>query len=146
MAGDVLVLRERRPGLPVVPLSDGAPEMHRQLDESLCGEEFGVVLKLIDSWHRNEEAHCHREGAVPEKEQGELLTRWRLVFLKRRDAFRDVLLELKASGKENKTLGNCKPVHDAITCLENNHARKDFVAARKRHLPIRKRGRRSHVQ
>lgn len=136
MAGNVLVLRQRCPGLPVVLLSDGAPEMHHLLDEALCDEEFGVVARLIDFWHLVEKLADAVKVLLPEDERATLLARWKLAFLNQRNAPATVLAELKASGKENTKIGDSRPVHDAITYLENNADRMDFVTARKKHLPI----------
>lgn len=127
MAGDALVLRQRRPDLPVVLLSDGATEMHRLLDDAFRDEEFGVVARLIDFWHLIEKLADATKVLLPEDERAALLGRWKLALLNRRDAPAAVLAELQASGKENAKLGDSRPVHDAITYLENNADRMDFV-------------------
>jgi hypothetical protein len=136
MAGDVLVLRQRRANLLVVLLSDGAPEMHNRLDQSLYGEEYGVVLRLIDFWHLLEKLAEAAKLLLPEEKRNALLGRWRLALLNRRDARATVLEELRASGKDNIKVGDGRPVHEAITYLENNADRMDFVTARKKQLPI----------
>lgn len=136
MAGDVLVLRQRRPNLPVVVLSDGAPEMHRLLDQALFGDEYGVVLRLIDFWHLLEKLAEAAKLLAPEADRDALRGRWRLALLNSRNARTAILEELKASGKEDVKVGDGRPVHQAITYLENNAERMDFVTARKNHLPI----------
>ena len=136
MAGDVLALLKKRPGLPVVLLSDGAPEMHRRLDDAFLGDEFGVVLRLVDFWHLVEKLAAAAVIVAAADEKAALLAKWRLWLLNRDDAPEAILAELKASGRENIRVGDCKPVHDAITYLENRGYRMCFAQARRRNLPI----------
>ena len=44
------------------------------------------------------------------------------------------MAELKQSGREN--VGEGRPVHDAITYIENNGDRMDYATARRRGLPV----------
>ncbi len=136
MAGDVLALRGTKKGLPVALLSDGAPEMHRRLDDAFAGEEFGVVVRLIDFWHLVEKLAAAAAVVVSADEKRELVARWRMALLNRSSARVAILEELRASGKEHVRVGDEAPVHDAITYLENNADRMDFAAARQRNLPI----------
>jgi hypothetical protein len=136
MAGDVLALLNKRAGLPVVLLSDGAPEMHRRLDEAFLGDEFGVVLKLVDYWHLVEKLAAAAAVIVAADQKSALLARWRLHLLNRDDATKTVLAELQASGRENVRVGETRPVHDAITYLENRGDRMGYAKARRHHLPI----------
>lgn len=136
MAGDVLALLKKHPGLPVVLLSDGAPEMHRRLDEAFIGDEFGVVLRLIDFWHLVEKLAASAAVIAGADKKGELLARWRLLLLNRDDARETILEALRASGCEHVQVGDARPVHESITYLENNANRMRFSFARRRHLPI----------
>ena len=136
MAGDVLALRRAKEGLPVALLSDGAPEMHRRLDAAFEGEEFGVVVRLIDFWHLVEKLAAAAAVLASADEKQKLVGRWRLALLNRCTAREDILDELRASGKEHVRFGDDEPVHCAITYLENNADRMDFATARRRHLPI----------
>jgi hypothetical protein len=52
MLGDVKILRKRRPGLRVVLLTDGAPEMVDALDAQFTLEALGTTpVRMIDFWH-----------------------------------------------------------------------------------------------
>ena len=136
MAGDVLALLKKCPGLPVVLLSDGAPEMHRRLDDAFLGDEFGVVLRLVDFWHLVEKLAAAAAVIVAAQEKAALLAKWRLRLLNRDDAAQTILAELKASGRENVRVGDAKPVHDAITYLANRGDRMRYAKARRDRLPI----------
>lgn len=136
MAGDVLALLAQRPGLPVVLLSDGAPEMHRLLDEAFQGDEFGVVLRLVDFWHLVEKLAAAIAVMVAADQKQALLAKWRLELLNRDDAPERILAELRASGRQNVRVGDTKPVHEAITYLENRGDRMGYAEARRRKLPI----------
>ena len=136
MAGDVLALLKKRPGLPVVLLSDGAPEMHRRLDDAFVGEEFGVVLRLVDFWHLVEKLAAAAAVIAAADEKAALLSRWRMLLLNRNDAPQTILSELQTSGREDVRVGDSVPVHEAITYLENRGDRMRYAEARHRHLPI----------
>jgi hypothetical protein len=136
MAGDVLVLRQRRRDLPVALLSDGAPEMHHLLDDAFTGDEYGVAVRLIDFWHLVEKLGEALKVIAPEKERIPMLRRWQIELRNRRDARASILEQLVASGKEDVHFGEDRPVHDAITYLQNNAERMDYIGALRRHLPI----------
>jgi hypothetical protein len=53
MASDVLAIRRKRRGLPIMLLSDGAPEMGNLLDEAFDAQTFegAPTRRLVDFWH-----------------------------------------------------------------------------------------------
>ena len=57
-------------------------------------------------------------------------------LLNEESAARAIMLELKASGREQRRVGDARPVHEAITYIENHHERMNYAAIRAKGLPI----------
>jgi hypothetical protein len=138
MASDVLAILKKRRGLPIMLLSDGAPEMYHLLDEAFDAETFAgaEIHRLIDFWHAIEKLSAAAHIIAGKSEAPTLAKRWRLLLLNRSTARQRILDELTASGKEHVRAGDERPVHDAITYLTNNESRMDYAAARRLKLPI----------
>ena len=141
LASDVVAIRRKCRGLPIMLLSDGAPEMCNLLDEAFDADTFdGVELhKLISRLLAR-----HREtvgGGAQRRSPARMLhPRWSRdgdcccsVAPKRRA---QILDELVASEREHVRVGDERPVHDAITYLTNNAERMNYASARMRKLPI----------
>ena len=123
--------------LPVVVLTDGAPEMMRLLDEALAAHapKATQVVPLVDFWHLLEKlglAALLIHGVLAPG----VIERWKLALLNRPGAIWQVLTELHQSGKRHQKTGEALPVHDAITYLENHGERMSYALARQRGLPI----------
>jgi len=138
LADDAWMLLGKRPKLKLVLLSDGAPEMWNRLGERINEETFGrPVARLVDFWHLEEKLAeagrvLHREAT----EREVLLHRWRLDLLNHSNATDRILETLRTSGKEQVRVGEERPVHDAITYLENHRGHFDYASARRQGLPI----------
>jgi len=139
LAGDVAALLRKRPNLVVVTLSDGAPEMTNLLSEHLNEETLGVpVHRLVDLWHLVEKLGkaarlIHGDAAAP------VISEWKMLLCNRSCAVDLILADLHASGMRDDTIGDTRPVHDAITYLENHGVegkRMDYATARRRGLPV----------
>jgi hypothetical protein len=135
MASDVLALRRHRPDLVVMQLADGAHENWNLLAEQFDEEAFGETRQLIDFWHLLEKLSA-AAGVLYADEAAKERRRWRLHLLNSSTAAADILDELQASGRENVRVGDSRPVHEAITYLENHAARMNYASARRRGLPI----------
>ena len=61
---------------------------------------------------------------------------WRLRLLNRTSSVAEILQELHASGKAELAVGTSRPVHEAITYLQNHQGRMNYAAARRRGLPV----------
>src|SRR5262249_36913531 len=48
----------------------------------------------------------------------------------------EILQELYDSGKTEVVVGTSRPVHEAITYLENHQTRMNYAAARRREFPV----------
>src|SRR5262249_47916598 len=123
MAQDVQALVQQR-FLPVVELTDGAPEMMNLLDAALASHAPAATqaVRLVDFWHVMEKlglAAVLIHGALAPQ----VLQRWKLSLLNRPGAVWQVLTELHGSGLRHKRVGEARPVHEAITYLENHGGR-----------------------
>jgi hypothetical protein len=137
LGADVAALLARSPELKVAALCDGAPELWNLLAEPLGEKALGSeVHPLVDIWHLLEKlgraaAVIHGSGSVDKAVRD-----WRLRLLNSSRAAEKILAELKQSGREQVQVGESRPVHDAITYIENNGDRMDYATARRRGLPI----------
>ena len=137
LAGDVLALRDKQPGLAVVLLADGAPELWNLLGDELDDAgAFGEITRLIDFWHVIEKLSAAAAVIFGPDDQAEAVRRWKLDLLNHSRSATRILEELEDSGKEDVRRGDTRPVHDAITYLRNNGDRMNYAAARRAGLPI----------
>ena len=137
LAQDVCTLLRKHPGLRVVLLADGAPELWKLLTDSLKTETLGVpVHQLVDLWHLLEKLGSAARLLYGEAQGSAVLHGWRLRLLNRTGSVAEILQELSASGKEQLTVGTSRPVHEAITYLENHQPQMNYAAARRRGLPV----------
>jgi hypothetical protein len=137
LARDVQVLLTQAPHLTVVVLTDGAPEMQGLVDKALAAHAPAArnVVRLIDFWHLLEKLGAAAPLLAGDK-AGALLERWKLALLNRPGAAWRVATELHASGKRRARVGKARPVHEAITYLENAGERMRYDEARRAGLPI----------
>ncbi len=137
MAGDVEALLRQRPDLHVALLCDGAPEMWNLLGEQFNEATLGVpVYRLIDLWHLLEKLGKAAVVLHDEATAETTIHRWRMRLLNAASAAPEILAELRQSGREDVRVGKERPVHDAITYLQNHADRLDYAAARRRGLPV----------
>jgi hypothetical protein len=137
LAQDVCTLLRKQPGLGVILLADGAPELWKLLTTQLNAATLGVpVRQLVDLWHLLEKLGNAARLLYGEAHGPAVLQGWRLRLLNRTSSVAEILQELRASGKEQLRVGTSRPVHDAITYLANHQTRMNYAAARRRGLPV----------
>jgi hypothetical protein len=138
MGADIASLLLARPDLKVELLCDGAPEMWNLLEAYISPASVGtdVVYKLIDFCHVIEKLNKAIDVIHVQEDVSRTRNRWKLRLLNYSDGAKHILEELHGSGHEHTHVGDSRPVHDAITYLENNAARYDYCTARKLGLPI----------
>lgn len=137
MLADVLAIREQRPDLAVVLLSDGAPELRTLLRSALDEATVGKPLyELLDFWHLLEKLAAAARVIYPESEASAVLARWRVDLLNRNTAPDSILATLQQSGRQQVRVGPSRPVHEAITYIENHRELLGYPGARRRGLPI----------
>lgn len=134
IAGDVNELLHKRPRLKLVLLSDGAHDLVAHLATEVAGRVKREVTQVVDFWHLVEKL----AAAAPllHRDAERRLAGWRMRLLNEEHAAGAILRELRASGCEDRRVGDTRPVHDAITYLENHQARMNYAAARTAGLPI----------
>jgi hypothetical protein len=137
MASDVLALLDKAPRLKVELLCDGAPEMWNRLDAEFAGPHFGTVHRLIDFYHLIEKLDA-AAGVIfksPEEKRA-TVERWKIRLKNSDAAAQSILATLRRSGLENARVGDQRPVHDAITYIENNGHRMKYASAIREGRPI----------
>jgi hypothetical protein len=137
LAHDVCILLRKQPALRVILLADGAAELWKLLTDHLNAETLGVpVRQLVDLWHLLEKLGTAARLLYGEAHGSVVLQGWRLRLLNRTSSVTEILQELRASGKARLAVGTSRPVHEAITYLENHQAQMNYAAARRRGFPV----------
>jgi len=137
LVGDVLVSLKQRPDLEVVALADGAHE-NWELLGAIVTEHLGdrKLWQILDLWHVLEKLGAASKVIHGAEKSREQTNRWHMMLLNSSSAAKRILEELKKSGCEDVSVGDKKPVHEAITYLTNHKDRMNYAAARKAGLPI----------
>ena len=129
LADDVMSLLRKRPELDVTLLADGAPEIWNLLEDQLC---HGVLKRephrLIDFWHLVEKLAAAAR-VIHGQEAKAVVGRWTKKLKSDAKAAKAILRELRRSGMKDVRLGDARPVHEAITYIENNHERMNYADA-----------------
>ena len=127
----------QQPSLQVAVLTDGAPEMHLRLDEALAqhAPAAQAPVRLVDFWHLMEKLGAASLLLAGDKAPA-LRERWKLSLLNTPGAIWRIATELHASGKREVVVGDGRPVHEALTYIENHGERMHYAAARAAGLPI----------
>lgn len=137
MAGDIMMLLRDKPHLHVVALADGAKENWNLFDMVLTEELLGKKMyRFVDLFHLLEKLGNAAKVVFGEERKKSETERWRLLLLNNEQAVSTILDELNASGKEWTAFGDNTPVHEAITYLDNNGDKMNYVTARRLGLPV----------
>jgi hypothetical protein len=136
LGSDCLSFLRQNGRLKVVILTDGAPELIDGLDATVNRETLGVdVVRLVDFWHVTEKLGTaaraiHGDGGP------KVLDRWKALLLNSEGAVARIRGELEAAASAEARNAADRPVHAALTYLENSGDRMAYAAARRRGLPI----------
>jgi hypothetical protein len=136
IANEAHGLLEQRSDLRIKLLSDGAPEMCNLLQSHFPAAVLGRVEQGIDFWHVLEKLAPVAQllfGADHAKSE---LHRWRVRLRSANGAAEEILAELRDSGLENERRDSKRPVHEAITYIENHAERMRFARSLRLGLPI----------
>jgi hypothetical protein len=137
LLADAVAILEQRPDLKVVLLSDGAPELRALLRSALDSTTLGTtVYEVLDFWHLLEKLGAAAHVLYGEAQALDVLARWRLDLLNRTAAPDDIVTTLTQSGRRYARVGPQRPVHEAITYIENHRELLGYPGARRRGLPI----------
>ena len=134
---DAVMLLQKRPRLRVVLVADGAPEMWNLLRSAFSPTLLGKkkVYEVLDFYHLAEKLAAAAKVAFG-PEADDTMKRWRFSLLNSSAAATRILNALLRSGKRDVRVGEQRPVHDAITYLENHRELLNYVEARHHGLPI----------
>lgn len=137
MVSDVDVMRQQRPDLLVSTLADGAADVWALLDAYINKEQLNTeVARLIDLWHNIEKLGKAARVIHGEQHSGAVVVRWQMLLLNDSEAADQILKELLASNRQEARVGETRPVHEAITYLENHRDQMDYAAARRQGRPV----------
>jgi hypothetical protein len=137
LLADAVAILEQRPDLRVVLLSDGAPEMRTLLRSALDETTLGTtVYEWLDFWHLLEKLGAAAQVLSGAADAPDVIARWRVDLLNRNAAPDDILTALSQSGRRYVRVGPNRPVHEAITYIENHRELLGYPGARRRGLPI----------
>lgn len=134
VAGDVNELLAKCPRLQVALLSDGAHELVEHLATQVAPRIGRETVQVVDFWHLAEKLAA--AASVIDGDPVRRLARWRMRLLNVEHAVGDILRELRDSGLEHVRVGETRPVHEAITYIENHRRRMNYAAVREAGLPI----------
>jgi len=136
IANEAYRLLEQRPGLRVKLLSDGSPEMCNLLQAHLPASVFGKVEQGIDFYHVIEKLAPAAQMLFGPDGAAAELHRWRVRLRCANSAAQEILAELRGSGLEDKLRDSKRPVHEAITYIQNHAERMRFARSLRLGLPI----------
>jgi hypothetical protein len=90
----------------------------------------------VDLWHVREKLGRAARLLDGEAQGSTVLHTWRLRLLNRSSSAAEILQELRTSGKAGVAVGTSRPVHEAITYLENHQPQMNYASARRHGLPV----------
>lgn len=120
----------------MVCLSDGAKELCTILDEDYPT----ACARYIDYYHLVEKlaaavkAYANHRPLLRTAE--EMINDWRLRLLNRDDAIEEIEAIMTRWRAHHITVGDKKPVHEALTYIENNREQMRYKRAREKGHPI----------
>jgi hypothetical protein len=94
-----------------------------------------LTLTVIDFWHVAEKLGAAAR-VIHGRAAADVIGRWKMLLLNTMSAPSQIKRELLGSKKRDVVVGDERPVHAAITYIENQVDRMNFVAARSVGLPI----------
>jgi hypothetical protein len=92
-------------------------------------------VRLVDFWHLMEKLGA-ASLLLAGNEAKALRQRWKLSLLNTPGAIWRIASELHESGKREVAVGDRRPVHEALTYIENHGERMHYAEARAAGLPI----------
>ena len=92
--------------------------------------------RLVDLWHLLEKLDRAARLVYGEAQGAAVLFAWRLQLLNEPEAVESILTLLKQSGQKHVRVGDSRPVHEAITYLENHRKDMNYQKARALGLPV----------
>ena len=94
------------------------------------------MYEVLDFWHLLEKLAAAAQVLYGDVQASDVLARWRLDLLNRNATPDDIVTTLTQSGRRYVRVGPQRPVHEAITYIENHRELLGYPGARRRGLPI----------
>ena len=136
MRYDVESLLRRRPGMEVVCLSDGAAELCNILDEDFPE----ASARYIDFYHVVEKlaaaVKAYANHRPLRRSTDEIIADWRLRLLNQVGAIDEIEDIITRWNVRHLEVGDKKPVHEALTYIENHREQMGYASAREQGHPI----------
>jgi hypothetical protein len=135
MKWDVAALTRRRAGLELVALSDGAAELCNILEE-----DYPEASRYIDYYHLVEKlsaalvAFCNQRETTQDAD--EVLAQWKTRLLNDPQAIEGIERAIKRWRADDIEVGGEKPVHQALTYIDNHTEQMNYADARAQGHPI----------
>lgn len=136
MRFDVEALLRRCPNLEVVCLSDGAAELCNILDDDYPEataryiDFFHLVEKLADA------AKAYATWRPLRRSADEIIADWRMRLLNNEGAIDEIEAIITRWNVRDREVGGRKPVHEALTYIENHRNEMCYATARQKGHPI----------
>ena len=136
MRYDVEALLRRRPDLEVVCLSDGAAELCNILDEDYPE----ASARYLDFYHVVEKlaaaVKAYANYRPLRRSADEIIADWRLRLLNQVGAIDEIEDIITRWNVRRLEVGDKKPVHEALTYIENHRDQMGYASAREQGHPI----------
>lgn len=135
---DLKAILNQREDLQVICLSDGASELCDLLDEAIVEADFtGEVTRLIDLWHLLEKLGAALSAYKDDEKEAKLCLQAYRMWLLNDDGAPEMLTTILRSWQaQDLSIGGERPVHQALTYLDNHKDQMRYASARKRGLPV----------
>ena len=129
---DLETLVRRVPGLRVVTLADGAPEMQNILDRVTVN--VSVCARLVDFWHLAE--HLGEALKALNWYVADQLDDWKSLLFERDDAIEVIEADLRNEASKYDIDAVPEALHAALTYIENRRDRLRYASTRRANLPV----------
>ncbi len=135
MCDDFFRVLAKRPHLKTLLLQDGGKDLWKLFEEHMP-PDWKADYELIDFWHLLEKLGRAAKVAFGNDAGRKKMQEWKRELLHRNGAAARICEELRDTNMASVEVDGDRPVHEAITYIENNAARMDYARAQRTGTPI----------